>query len=77
MIGSLAKRAVELAVLALAAYAFFRVPIGRRTTFEHLVAIFSTAPAREAADDYRSAAKELEDDLIARAKGRAAPPKDR
>jgi uncharacterized membrane protein len=74
MIGTLAKRVVEVAVLALATYAFFRVPIGRRTTYQHLAAIFSTEPAREAADDYRHAAAELKDDLVARAKGMPTSP---
>ena len=47
MVGNLAKRAVNLAVLLLAAVAFFLVPFGRRTLYRHLVAVFTTDEAKE------------------------------
>lgn len=48
MLGNLIKRAVNVAVLGLASLTFFLVPLGRRTAFEHTVAIFSTPSAKEA-----------------------------
>ncbi len=48
MIGALAKRLAEGAVLVLAAIAFFLVPLGGKTPAQHVVAIFTTKPAREA-----------------------------
>ncbi len=47
MLGNLAKRAVNLAVVFLAAVTFFLVPFGRRTLYQHLKAIFATEPAKE------------------------------
>ena len=47
MLGNLAKRAVNLAVLMLAAVAFFLVPFGKRTLYRHLVAVFTTDEAKE------------------------------
>jgi hypothetical protein len=47
MLGNLAKRAVELAILFLAAVTFFLVPFGSRTLFQHCRAIFTTEPAVE------------------------------
>ena len=47
MLGNLARRAVELAILFLAAVTFFLVPFGSRTLFQHCRAIFSTEPAAE------------------------------
>lgn len=49
MLGDLVKRVVNGVVLATAALAFFVVPLGRRTLAQHVVAIFTTPPAREAA----------------------------
>ena len=59
MIGRLVLRAINLVVALLAIYAFFRVPIGRRTGWAHAVAIFSTTPAREAAQDVRDTAVDV------------------
>ena len=47
MLGTLAKRAVELAILFLAAITFFLVPFGSRTLFQHCRAILTTPPAAE------------------------------
>lgn len=57
MLGDFVKRGVNGLVLFLAALTFFLVPIGRKTGAQHVVAIFSTPPAREAAVDLAVAAK--------------------
>ena len=56
MILGLARRVFGLACFALVAYAAVKVPVGRRTTWGHLVAIFTTQPAREAAQDLEDVA---------------------
>lgn len=63
MLSRLVVRAFELLLVVLAAYTVVCVPVGRRTLFEHALAIFSTEPAHEAAADVRAAAND--------AKGRA------
>jgi hypothetical protein len=45
-----------LACFLLVAYAAITVPVGRRTTWGHLVAIFTAPPAREAAEDLETIA---------------------
>lgn len=47
MLGDLAKKAVNLVVVLLAAVTFFLVPFGQKTLFEHLKAVFSTPEAAE------------------------------
>lgn len=59
MLGNLAKRAVNLAVLLLAAVAFFLVPFGRRTLYRHLVAVFSSEPAQEMKREVQSKSKQI------------------
>lgn len=66
MFGRFVRTLAEITVLLLAAYAFFRVPVGQKTSFEHLLAIFSTEPAREAAREYKAAGEELRDELVER-----------
>ena len=56
MIFGLVRRCAGLLCTAFAAYAFVKVPIGRKTGWEHTVAIFSTEPAREAATDLKDLA---------------------
>ena len=56
MILGLVRRLFGLACFALVAYAAVKVPVGRRTTWGHVVAIFTTEPAREAAQDIEDAA---------------------
>lgn len=75
MFGRFVRSVAELFILLLAAYAFFRVPIGQKTSWEHLVAIFSTEPAREAAREYKAAGEELRDELVGRV-GRGARSSD-
>ena len=57
MLGDFVKRVVNGLVLLLAALTFFLVPIGRKTAAQHVVAIFSTEPAHEAAVDLAVAAR--------------------
>jgi hypothetical protein len=59
-------RAFEAVVLAFAAYAFFTAPLGRRTGWGHVKAIFSTAPAKEAADEVPKALRRTLDRALAR-----------
>lgn len=47
MLGELVKRAVNLVVVVLAAVTFFLVPLGSKTMFQHVCAIFSTKEAGE------------------------------
>lgn len=66
MFGRFVRSIAEIVVLLLAAYAFFRVPVGSKTSFEHLLAIFSTEPAREAAREYKAAGEDLRDEIVGR-----------
>jgi hypothetical protein len=59
VLGDLIKRIFNLAVLGLAALAFFLVPVGRKTPAQHVVAIFRTTPAREAAREFSEAARRV------------------
>ncbi|HMJ54418.1 MAG TPA: hypothetical protein VK540_20190 [Polyangiaceae bacterium] len=56
MLFGLVRRAFSLACFLLVAYAAVTVPVGRRTTWGHIVAIFTAPPAREAAEDLESIA---------------------
>jgi len=51
MVFGLVRRAFGLACFLLVVYAAITVPVGRRTTWGHLVAIFAAPPSREAAED--------------------------
>ncbi len=64
MLGNLVRRLVNLVVLALAGYAFFALPVGRRTPWQHVVAIFSTPPAHEAAEDVQKTGADLRDRVV-------------
>ncbi|MEO7095670.1 MAG: hypothetical protein ABI175_20600 [Polyangiales bacterium] len=69
MLGNLAKRAVELAILFLAAVTFFLVPFGSRTLFQHCKAIFTTAPAAELGREIEKKGQ----DVVAEVKKTVAP----
>jgi hypothetical protein len=56
MLFGLVRRLFSLACLLLVGYAAITVPVGRRTAWGHLVAIFTTPPAREAAEDIENIA---------------------
>ena len=57
---------VEVAVVLLAAYAFFFLNVGRRTPYGHVAAILSTPPAHEAAEDVGQAGKQIKDKVAER-----------
>ena len=57
MVGDLIKRLFNGVVVLLAALTFFLVPVGGKTPAQHLVAIFTTPPAKEAAAAFAGAAK--------------------
>ena len=52
-------RSLEATVVALALYAAFAVPMGRRTLSGHVVAVFTTPVAKEAAEDVAGAVKRV------------------
>lgn len=47
MLGELAKRVINLVVVVLAAITFFLVPLGSKTLYQHMRAIFATPAADE------------------------------
>ena len=61
MLHPVQKRLVNGVVLLIAVVAFFLVPVGRRTMSQHLVAIFTTPPARECAAACAEAARKALD----------------
>ena len=63
MVGNLAKRAVNLAVLLLAAVAFFLVPFGRRTLYRHVVAVFTTDEANEMKREVEAKGKQIVEEV--------------
>ena len=64
VLGLLGRRAIDLAVLFLAVYAFAFVPLGKRTGLEHLRAILETRPARDAGHEIVEAADKLRARLL-------------
>jgi len=77
VLGDLVKRLVNGVVLLLGALAFFLVPVGGKTSAQHLIAIFSTKPAREAAHAFASAARQIADQVAAEVeRAKHAPPAD-
>lgn len=70
MLGNFGRRAIDLAVLFLALYAFAFVPLGSRTGLEHLQAIVHTDAARSAGRELLQAA----DRLRRRLSGELSPP---
>ena len=73
MILGLLRRLFGLACFALVALAAVTVPVGRRTTWGHLVAIFTTEPAREAAQDLEEVAKSPWKTAVGEASPESAP----
>ncbi len=59
MVGDFFKRLVNGVVFLLAALTFFLVPIGRKTAAQHVVAIVSTPPAREAVSAFAHIARRI------------------
>jgi len=59
VLGDALKKLVNVLVILLATFAFFTVPVGKKTGAQHLVAIFKTKPAREAASAFADAARQI------------------
>ena len=57
--GNFVKRLFNGVVVLLAALSFFLVPVGKKTTAQHCVAIFTTRPAREAAAEFSTVARRI------------------
>lgn len=82
MLGTFFKRVINAAALVLVALTFFLVPIGKKTAFQHAIAIFTSRPAQEAgaslADASHRAAAQVEAEvkkvIAARPPARQAPP---
>jgi hypothetical protein len=64
VLGLFGKRAIDLAVLFLAVYAFAFVPLGKRTGLEHLRAVLDTRPARTAGHELVEATERLRAKLL-------------
>jgi hypothetical protein len=64
MIRKAVKAGCELVILLLAAYAFFYLPVGRKTPFEHLRAIMATPEAKEAVTDAQAAGQEMKEKVV-------------
>jgi hypothetical protein len=58
-VGELIKRFFNGMVFFLAVLTFFLVPLGRKTSAQHVAAIFSTKPAQEAGASVAEAARKL------------------
>jgi hypothetical protein len=69
MIRTVVIRGIEVLVIALAAYAFFFMPVGRRTPWGHVCAILSTRPAHEAAEDFSSTGKAMQAKVVGEVAG--------
>ena len=63
VLGELIRRLINLAVLALATLAFFLVPVGSQTLYEHLRAVFSTHEAATLCRDLTNTALLVEETL--------------
>lgn len=59
--------------LAVVAYAFFFIPLGRRTVFEHTMRILATEPAQELGDEAVQATDRLTAHIEAAWEARYAP----
>ena len=64
MIGKLGRRAIDLLVVLFALLGFAFVPLGRHTALEHVVAVFSTGPARDAGHELVQATERLRRRLL-------------
>ncbi len=73
MLFGLLRRVFSLACFLLVAWAAVKVPLGRRTAWGHLVAIFTTDPAREAAEDIEGIAVGSFREAVDRAKPASEP----
>ena len=63
MLGELVRRGVNLLVLGLAALAFFTVPLGEKTLYQHCAAIFTTREAKALGDGVERAGRHVEHEV--------------
>jgi hypothetical protein len=63
VVGDLIKRLVNLVVVGLAAVTFFCVPLGNKTLFRHLCAIFATPAAEELGRDLKKTGDQVVDEV--------------
>lgn len=63
VVGDLVKRLVNLVVVALAAVTFFCVPLGNKTLFRHLCAIFTTPAAEELGREVKKTGDQVVDEV--------------
>ena len=73
MIGKLGRRAIDLLVVLFALLGFAFVPLGKRTALEHVVAILSTGPARDAGHELVEATERLRRRLLGELRGDTVP----
>lgn len=59
MVAHFLKRFFAGALVFLAAISFFLVPVGKKPPVQHLIAIFSTRPARDAASAFSGMARRV------------------
>ncbi len=64
MIRKIVVTALEVFVILLATYAFFFLPVGRRTPYGHISAILTSKPAVEAAEDVGVAGRDIKDKVV-------------
>ncbi len=79
MLGDLVKRLVNGVVLLLGSLAFFLVPIGNKTSAQHVVAFSSTRPPKQAAVAFAPAGRQMTAQVMAeveRAKKNPPTPSD-
>jgi hypothetical protein len=74
VVGDAFKAFVNGVVVLLAALAFFTVPVGKKTPAQHVVAIFETKPAREAASAFADAARQIVKKVRSEMEDATAPP---
>lgn len=65
----ISRRALELLVALFALLGFFYVPLGKKTGFEHVKAIFSTRPAKEAGQDLVQAGDRIKAKMLDEVRG--------
>ncbi|NLE47749.1 MAG: hypothetical protein GX614_05060 [Sandaracinaceae bacterium] len=57
----LIKLAIRLTILALALFAFFTVPLGEKTLYQHVSGLLSTEEAKELGRELKGATQKLGD----------------
>jgi len=63
VLGELAKRVINLVVVVLAAITFFLVPLGSKTLYQHMRAIFATPAASELGRELKKTGEGVVDEV--------------